>query len=245
MRLRDATGATVARSPQGHERFSMGQHGFGFIRAEATFASLPTEIRGVTLELRGEWGDWDAPLDLVLVSEAPVSVAVPIRAEQERDGITVRVFAMATTDAWSVVDIVVTATPPARAVSDARAWADCQHGYGFTLDDEHGHRFDEVWASELPPPYARDGGRTIAAFPRLPPDSGELMLSVPRVIEQSVGSLEIELPVPVTRAASLGPHPVRIRWAGLVDDARTAPGEQPEKGSSCRWPPRRGAGVAR
>lgn len=232
VRLRDGNGAVIAALPPGAgQRLSFGQHRFGPFRRELVFERLNPDVRGLSVELRGELGDWDAALHLVPLAESGVIPVVPIGAEQERDATTVRVRGVATTPTATYLDIETTAAPPVRSILGIGAWM-VRHGdERLTLVDEHGQRFEDVYDEDLPRPNPHDSRRTIATFPPLSSESRELTLVVPAVIvEESDSSLEVPLPVFAPTDAMFGRYPMTVRWADIVEDLRQAPGEAPARG---------------
>jgi hypothetical protein len=59
-------------------------------------------------------------------------------------------------------------------------------------------------------------------------------------LQESDGSLELQLPIYAPTDLSFGRHPVRIRYANAVSDLPAAPGESPQPGievqlSSAGW----------
>lgn len=233
VRLRDATGAIVAELPPGRgQRFSVGQHEFGFLGRQVVFEPLPSDMRRVTVELRGGLGEWDVPVDLVPIDQSGVVPALQLTAEEERSGITVRARAVATTGTGTYLDIEAAASSPGGSVIGIRGWM--RRGGDeerFALVDGRGRRFEEAFTRDVPRGSLREGGRRLVAFPPLPSDATELTLAVPAVIVTEVeGSLEIPLPVYAPTDASFGPYPLTIRWADVVDQLRTAPGEPPTRG---------------
>lgn len=232
VRLRDGSGAAIAELPPGRgQRFSFGQQAFGTFRRELAFEPLRPDMHRVSVELRGGLGEWDIPLDLLPIDETDVLPVTAVDAEQERDGITVRVRGVAARDTATYLDVEAVAAFPARSILGIGAWIG-RHGDGrLTLIDKRGQRFDEVVDANLPRPKPGQGAHTIAAFPPIPAGPTELTLVVQKIVAQeSEGALEIMLPVHAPTEVTFGTYPMTIRWADVVDDLRPAPGEPLARG---------------
>jgi len=190
------------------------------------FAPLPSGTSRVALEVRGELGDWDVPLDLIPLTEAGVVRAMPIGVEQEQNGVIVRVVAMAVTGDAIILDLEADAGPTLKAI-EIGGWLLNQGKDGFALIDEDGYRFEELSMRDRM--GMKRNGRTVVSFPRT--DSRVLTVVVPAVVfQESEGSLELQLPVYAPTDLSFGRHPVRIRYANAVDDLSAGPGEDAQPG---------------
>lgn len=236
VRLRVASGAAMGELPadRGPGSISIGQHDFGFLGRRLVFEPIPLGVRSVTVELRGGLGDWDVPLELVPIGDTDVAPVTPIGAEQQRNGVTVRVRAIATSDTATYLEIEMTATSPAGSVLSTRPFrlgAD-----RFAILDERGERLDEVISRDAPRGGPHAVGRAVATFPPLPADAKSLTLLVPAVVVQETeGSVNIELPVHAPTEMSFGPYRMTISWADVVDDLRPAPGEPLTRGVEVRF----------
>lgn len=226
--LRDEQGRSPARVAGLGNGISMGQHEFGFFGQRVVFEPLAPDARRVTLEVRGVLGEWDVPLDLVPVTEADVTPAMPIGAEQELHGLTLRVVSLAITASATIVEI------EADVGSDATA-AEIGDGMrgggreGFALVDGSGSRFAELSTHDRMHMRRPFGGRTVVSFPRT--ESRALTVEIPAVVlQEREGTLEFDLPIFAPVDLMFGRHPVRIRYAAAVDRLATAPGEEPRPG---------------
>jgi hypothetical protein len=229
VRLRDAHGALIAENPPGSGRLSIGQHAFGFLGRDLVFDPLAPGMERVTLELRGGLGDWDVPLELTPISQTDVIPAIPVDAEQERRGVRIRVRALALTESGTYMEVEMTATSPPGSVRQIGSFRMEEHRFAFV--DEHGGRFEELIARDLPRANALEGGRTVASFAPLPSAAKEITLVVPALtVQESEGSLQIALPVHAPTDLSFGPYPMTVRWADIVEDLRPAPGDPPARG---------------
>ena len=225
IRLRDSAGAQVPHIPGPGNGSSFGTHRFGTFGRMAVFAPIAADV--VTLEVRGELGDWDVPLALVPIANGAVVPAKPIDAADERNGVTLRVAAIAQMEDRTVVDVRATAAPSTKSIEIGN-WLTNQGRDAFALLDEDGHRLDEISMRDRMQ-MRRTSGTTVVAFPRT--DSRRLTLIVPAVvIQESEGTLEIELPIFAPTDLFFGHHPVRIRYASAVDALPAAPGEAPRAG---------------
>jgi hypothetical protein len=176
----------------------------------------------VTLEVRGELGDWDVPLELVPISRGAVVPATPIDAAEERNGVTLRVVALAQMDDRTVVDVRAIATPSAQAI-EIGGWLMNQGRDSFALIDGDGHRTEEIFMRDRME-MRRISGTTVVAFPRT--DSRTLTLVVPAVVvQESEGELEFDLPIFAPVDLMFGRHPVRIRYAAAVARRRAQAGD--------------------
>jgi hypothetical protein len=224
-RLRDGTGAQVPQVPGPGNGSSFGSNGFGAFGRKVVFAPIATEV--VTLEVRGELGDWDVPLELVPIADGPVVPATPIAAADARNGVTVRVAAMAETEDRMVLDVRAEAGIPVKAIEIGGWVLDGGHD-GFALIDEGGGRIQELSMRERME-MRRLSGSTVVAFPRI--KSRSLTLVVPAiVVQEAEGTLELDLPIYAPTDLIFGRHPVRIRYAGAVDALATVPGEAARPG---------------
>lgn len=160
-------------------RNSIGQHEFGFFGKRVVFDPLPPAPTSVRLEVGGELGAWNVPMDLVSLVETDAVVARPIDAEQERNGVTVRVIAVAMTPAALVIDIEADAGRTARAI-DFGSWPPKGRSE-FALIDGAGRRFEEISLRDRMG-TRQLSGRTAVFFP--PVDSRAVTISVPAVVFQ-------------------------------------------------------------
>jgi hypothetical protein len=236
VRLRERSGALLQELPPGRgQRVSVGSHEFGFLRRELAFEPMHDGVRSIELELRGQLGEWNVPLDLVPIGQTDVAPATPIDAKQERKGVSVRLGAVALTDDAMYLEVDATATSPQGSVVGIGAWMSGSADHRFVVLDEEGRRFEEV-VPTMGRRMRQDPGRAIAAFVRPLEDSARLTLVVPRVVvKELAASLELPLPVFAPTDLALGPYPVTIRWADVVDDVRTAPGETTTRGVQVRF----------
>ena len=225
VRLRDGAGAEVPHVPGPGNGSSFGSHRFGTFGRKAFFA--PVATGAVTLEVRGELGDWDVPLELVPMAQGAVVPATRIEAADERNGVTLRVAAIAQMADRTVIDVRATAAPSTKSI-EIGEWLTHQGRDGFALVDEDGHRMEEISMRDRME-MRRISGMTVVAFPRT--DSRTLTLIVPAVVvQESEGTLEFELPIFAPTDLFFGHHPVQIRYASAVDALPTMPGEAPEPG---------------
>ena len=232
VRLRDASGAAIAELPPGRgQRFSFGQHTFGEFRRELVFEPLGSDVRRVSVEIRGGLGEWDVPLRLLPIAETAVIAVARVGAAQERDGITVRIRGFAQTETATYLDIEAVSVSPTESILGIRAWMGRSGEERLALVDQRGQRIEEVSDPSLPRPNPRDGTHTVATFPPIPADSTDLTLVVPRVnVHESEGRMDLKLPVYTPTDVIFGPYPMVIRWADFVDDLRGAPGAAPSRG---------------
>jgi hypothetical protein len=226
VQLLDTLGVPVARSKLPGDSFGMGQHEFGFLRQELSFEQLSSDTRRVRLEIRGALGEWEIPLELLPLDDTGIRAKMPDHAEETRHGITVRVRGVVATHAETVLDIEAVAAPPARSTLAIGAWPTRYKPEDLlALIDERGGRLDEIISARGRHNWGQ-GRRTVATFPALPSNSTDFTLLVPAVqIAASEGSLDITLPIHAPTEAALGGCPVTIRWADIVEDMRSAPGE--------------------
>ena len=230
--LRDAAGTEVPRIPGAGNGISFGGNRFGTFGRKALFASVATDA--VMLEVRGELGDWDVPLELVPIAHGAVVQAKPIDAADERNGVTVRVAAIAQMEDRTVVDVRATASPSTKAI-EIGAWLTNQGRDAFALIDEDGRRLEEISMRDRME-MRRISGTTVVIFPRT--ESPTLTLIVPAVVvQESEGTLEFELPIVAPTDLFFGEHPVRIRYARAVDALPTMPGEAPQPGIEVQFGP--------
>jgi hypothetical protein len=181
----------------------------------------------VILEVRGELGDWDVPLELVPIANGAAMPAVSIDAADRRNGVTVRVAAIAETEDRIVLDVRADAGPTAKAIEIGR-WLLNGGRDAFALIVEGGDRIQELSMRERME-MRRMSGSTVIAFPRT--ESRSLTLVVPAiVVQESEGTLELDLPIYAPTDLMFGRLPVRIRYAGAVDALATAPGEAARPG---------------
>jgi hypothetical protein len=213
------------------DSFGMGQHEFGFLRHEVVFDRLSPDARRVTLEIRGNLGEWDIPLSLVPLAETGIAAKMPDHAEEQRHGITVRVRGVVATDVETVLDVEAVAAPPARSILAIGGWPTRYRAKDLLgLIDGHGRRLDEITPAQRPHNW-RQGNRTFAIFPPLPSDSTDWTLLVPAVqVAESEGSVDITLPIHAPTETVFGRCPMTIRWADIVEDMRSAPGEATTRG---------------
>ena len=239
VQLRDISGAPVARSSKVRgDSFSMGQHEFGFLRQEVVFDRLSPDTRRVTLEIRGNLGEWDIPLSLVPLAETGIAAKMPEAAEETRDGITVRVRGVVATEVETVLDVEAVAGPPARSILAIGAWPTrYQARHLLALIDGHGHRLDEITPAQRPHNW-RQGNRTVVTFPPLPSDSTDFTLLVPAVqVAESEGSVDVTLPIYAPTEMRFGRSLMTIRWADVVEDMRSAPGQETTRGVEVQFRP--------
>jgi hypothetical protein len=231
VQLRDTRGTPVARSKLRGDSFSMGQHEFGFLRQEVLFDRLSPDARRVTLEIRGNLGEWDVPLSLVPLAETGIAANMPSLAEETRHGITVRVRGVVATDAETVLDVEAVAGPPARSILAIGAWPTRRRAKDrLALIDGHGRRLDEITPAQRPHNW-RQGDRTVATFPPLPSDSTHFTLLVPAIqVDESEGSVDVRLPIYAPTEMAFGRCLMTIRWADIVENMRTAPGAETTRG---------------
>ena len=233
VRLRDGAGAQVPHLPGPGNGSSFGSHRFGTFGRRAVFAPITTDA--VTLEVRGELGDWDVPLELVPIANGAVVPATPIDAADERNGVTLRVVAIAQMEDRTVVDVRATATPSAKSI-EIGEWPIGQSREAFALIDHDGSRMEELSMRDRM--QMKRSGTTVVAFPRT--DSRALTLVVAAVVvQESEGTLELELPILAPTDLFFGPHPVRIRYASAVDALPTMPGEAARPGIEVQFGPAR------
>jgi hypothetical protein len=224
-RLRDGTGAHVPQIPGPGNGSSFGSDGFGAFGRRVVFAPIATEA--VTLEVRGDLGDWDVPLELVPIAEGAVVPATAIDAVDEAHGVTLRVVALAQMNDRTVLDVRATAGPYAKAI-EIGGWLMSHGRDAFALIDENGHKFKEVGMRDRMK-MRRISGTTAVAFPRT--DSRALTLVVPSVIvQESEGELEFDLPIFAPTDLLFGRHPVRVQYASAVDVLPATPGEAAQPG---------------
>jgi hypothetical protein len=239
VQLRDISGAPVARSSKVRgDSFSMGQHEFGFLRQEMVFDRLSPDARRVTLEIRGNLGEWDIPLSLVPLAETGIAATMPDAAEETRDGITVRVRGVVATDVETVLDVEAVAAPPARSILAISAWPTRYQARDLlALIDGQGRRLDEITPAQRPHNW-RQGDRTVATFPPLPFDSTDFTLLVPAVqIAESEGSVDVTLPTYRPTDMKFGRCLMTIRWADVIEDMRPAPGQETTRGVEVHFRP--------
>jgi hypothetical protein len=232
VRLRDLSDAAIPEPPPGRvRRLSFGQHAFGTFRRELAFDALPAGSRGVSVELRGELGEWNVPLDLLPIAETAVVPAAAVGLGRDREGITVRIRNVAATDTATYLDVEAVAALSTRSVLGMGAWR-ARHGDEcLVLIDDRGERFEEIFDPNLRRADPGDSAQTVATFPPMPAESTYLTLVVPKVlVQESEWSLDVALPVYAPTEFSFGPYPITVRWAGVVDQAQTAPGEPPARG---------------
>ena len=239
--LRDTSGAPVAHSKLRGDSFSMGQHEFGFLRQELLFDRLSPDARRVTLEIRGNLGEWDIPLSLVPLAETGIAAKMPDLAEETRHGITMRVRGVVATHVETVLDIEAVAGPPARSILAIGAWPTRYKAKELlALIDGHGRRLDEMTPAQRPHNW-RQGDRTVATFPPLPSDSIDFTLLVPAVqVAESEGSVDVTLPIHVPTETAFGRCLMTIRWADIVEDMRSAPGAETTRGVEVHFRPTSG-----
>ena len=229
--LRDGAGTEVPRIPGPGNGISFGGNRFGTFGRKAVFAPIATDA--VMLEVRGELGDWDVPLELVPIAHGAVVQATPIDAADERNGVTVRVAAIAQMEDRTVVDVRATAGPSTKSI-EIGEWLMSQGRDAFALIDEDGRRMEEVSLRDRM--GMKRSGKTVVAFPRT--ESRTLTLVVPAVVVQEAnGTLEFELPIFAPTDLFFGDHPVQIRYASAVDALPTMPGEVPQPGIEVQFGP--------
>jgi hypothetical protein len=222
IRLRDAAGALVPPAAGPGNGSSFGSLEFGAFGRKAVFAPIPAGTRGVTLEVRGDLGEWDVPLELVPLTRAGLTPATSIDAADRRNGVTVRVAAIAETEDRILLDVRAEAGPTAKAI-EIGEWLLNGGRDGLALIVESGDRIQELSMRERMG-MRRISGSTVVAFPRT--ESQSLTLVVPAiVVQESEGTLELDLPIYAPTELMFGRHPVRIRYARAVDALATAPGE--------------------
>jgi hypothetical protein len=236
--LRDESGAPVARSQRAGGGMSMGMHEYGFYRADVVFEALRPDTRHVTLEVRGSLGEWDVPIEVAPIEETAVTQAIPLGAEQERRGITVRIASFVGTASSTVLEVEAAAFPPTGAILGIGSEFIRNDDNVFVLVDEHRRRFAEQPSRYLAHGNRGDGSRTVAEFPRLPADSRQLTLIVPGVIVEETGmTLDLELPITDPLETHFGSYPVRIGSARVSDEVRFGMGEQPKHGLEVKFAP--------
>lgn len=229
--LRDGAGAQVPHVPGPGNGSSFGTHRFGTFGRMAVFAPIATDA--ATLEVRGQLGDWDVPLELVPIAQGAVVPATPIDAADERNGVTLRVAAIAQMEDRTVVDVRATAAPSTKSI-EIGEWLTNQGRDTFALLDEDGHRTEEISMRDRM--QMKRSGTTVVAFPRT--DSRTLTLIVPTVVvQESEGTLEFELPIFAPADLFFGLHPVRIRYASAVEALPIMPGEGPRPGIEVQFGP--------
>jgi len=231
VRLRDGAGAQVPHLPGPGNGSSFGSHRFGTFGRKAVFAPITTAA--ATLEVRGELGDWDVPLELVPIANGAVVPATPIDAADERNGVTLRVVAIAQMEDRTVVEVRATASPSTKSI-EIGEWLMSQGRDAFALIDHDGHRMEELSMRDRM--QMRRSGTTVVAFPRT--DSRALTLIVSAVVvQESEGTLEFELPIFAPTDLFFGPHPVTIRYASAVDALPTTPGDAARPGIDVQFGP--------
>jgi hypothetical protein len=236
--LRNDAGAAIPHSQRGGGGYSMGMHEYGFYRANSVFETLAAETRHVTLEVRGPLGEWDVPLELASIEETAAPRAIPIGAEQERHGITVRISSFVATGSSTILEVEATALPPLGTILGIGSEFVRNDDNVFVLVDEHRRRFVEQPSVDLANAGRADGSHTVAEFPQLPPDSRHLTLIVPSVVVEEPGiTLELELPVTDPLETHFGSYPVRIGSARVSDEVRFGMGEQPKHGLEVKFAP--------
>ena len=225
IRVRDAAGALVPPIAGPGNGISFGSHDYGVFGRTALFAPLRAGTHAVTLEVRGELGEWDVPLALVPLAQAGLTRATSIDAADRRNGVTVRVAAIAETEDGLVLEVRADAGPTVNAIEIGGRFL--RGTDGFALIVEGGDRLHELSMRERM--GMRRSGSTVVSFPRI--DSRSLTLVVPAiVVQESEGTLELDLPIYAPTDLMFGPHPVRIRYASAVDALPTAPGEAARPG---------------
>jgi hypothetical protein len=228
--LRDARGTSVPRANVRGENFSIGQHEFGFLRQDILFDQLPAETRRLTLEIRGDLGEWDVPLEVAPIGEVSGVPAATSNASVERNGIVVRVRTIARTGGATCLEVEAAALSPSGEVLGVGAWMRRGEETAFTVVDDRGRRYEEVFTGAIAR-RSQHGGRSVASFARLPDEVDRATLVVPAVVMQEADAgLDIPLPIYVPTDLSFGPHPITIRWADIVPDLRVAPGHPATRG---------------
>jgi hypothetical protein len=226
IRVRDAAGALVPPIAGPGNGSSFGSHDFGVFGRKAVFAPLRAGTHAVTLEVRGELGEWDVPLELLPLAEAGLTRATSIDAADTRSGVTMRVAAIAETEDALVLEVRADAGPSAKAIEIGGWFLSGPDGFALIVDG--GDRLHELSMRERMG-MRRMSGSTVVSFPRT--DSRSLTLVVPAiVVQESEGTLELDLPIYAPTDLMFGPHPVRIRYASAVDALPTAPGEAARPG---------------
>lgn len=236
--LRDSAGTAVPHSQRGGGGYSMGMHEYGFYRANAVFETLSAQTRHVTLEVRGSLGDWDVPLELSSIAETAVPRTVPIGAEQERHGITLKIASFVATGSSTALEVEAAALPPTGAILGIGSELIRNDDDVLVLVDEHRRRFVEQPSVDLANAGRADGSHTVAVFPQLPPDSRQLTLIVPGVVVEETGmTLELELPITDPLETHFGSYPVRIGSARVSDEVEFGMGEQGKHGLEVKFAP--------
>jgi hypothetical protein len=226
--LRDEQGRSPAHVAGPGNGISMGQHEFGFFGQLVLFEPLAPDARRLTLEVRGVLGEWNVPLDLVPVTEADVTPALPIGAEQELHGVTLRVVSLAITASATIVEIEADVGPDATAAEIGNGMRG-GGGEGFALVDGSGSRFAELSMRDRTNMRRPLGARTVVSFP--PTESRALTVEIPAVVlQEREGVLEFDLPIFAPVDLMFGRYPMRIRYAAAVDRLAAAPGDEPRPG---------------
>jgi hypothetical protein len=211
--LRDAEGRSFGSGRSWSSTMHIG-HG---IRRTTSFETLPADLTKVELVVTQGGRVSSAWLDLIPLESSGLSRREPTDGSDTRNGITIRVHGVASSEIATALDLEATADAPVRFIRGIGALMGIRRGpTKLKLLDEHGRTYGEV--DPTVPPRGDPTGRTdVAVFPTLEPDAHSIELIVEYVIvEESEGEIEVSLPVTEPRSFEFGPYPIRVLASRVV-----------------------------
>ena len=217
VRLLDERGREYRPSPRawmaGGE--SRPQGGSATVRRSMTLEPLESQVHRVELRINGYVGDWVVPIDLILFDTG--LAGTKLTSSVSRHGITITLRNVSFGAEVTALDLEVVAEPPVRFVRGLGALHGMRRGPSrLVLRDDHGRLYEETDATQHRPQDPM-GRVDVATFPPIPPDARALELEVPYVVvEEGVGTAEVELPVTEPRRLVIGDFQIQVLRSGRL-----------------------------
>lgn len=226
----DTLGAGAIRS--GGAVGSLDGTGMRFVREE-TLAPLDSDVRAVELLVDGPVpiGSWRVRVPLLPVGEAPLRAATPGAGGVAREGITLRVAAVAAGGDGLAVQLTAQLDPTVGAVREIGGPRGLRR---LVLRDDRGREYAERPQTTAQAPADAPGVTAADTLFALPPlDAGAASLTVPFVtVEEAGGAATLRVPlagyrtgdrIPLAAEIAIGQYRFRVVEATLAEDNKGEP----------------------